>query len=133
MGTILIQGTKCLTWVREEFGALIATVHAIYTMQTTNSSVDMHKDVEDGLCSLQTPTEDRHVLNEASAPVCQPFIGTLLKCLHHSSGPPPVTDCGSPSAPAMATVTSLSFQECMKRLMCQNFLTLELNSLECNE
>ena len=59
-GTILIQGTKCLTWVREEFDTLtlIATVHAIYTIQTTNSSVDMHKDVEDGLCSLRTPAED---------------------------------------------------------------------------
>ena len=40
--------------------------------------------------------------------VCPPFIGVLLRYLRPSSGPPPVTDCGSPAVAATATVTSLS-------------------------
>ena len=107
-GTILVQGTKCLAWVKEEFDALIATARAIYALKTTNSSVDTNKEVEEGLRLLRPPSEDRDGSEEASAPVCPPFIGALLRCIRPSSSTPPVTDCGSPAIAATATVTSLS-------------------------
>ena len=107
-GTILVQGTKCLAWVKEEFDALIATARTIYAMKTTNSSVDTNKEVKEGLCLLRPPSADRNGSEEASAPVCPPFIGVLLRYIRPSSGTPPVTDCGSPAAAATATVTSLS-------------------------
>ena len=73
-GTILVQGTKCLAWVREEFDAVIAT---------TNSSVDTNKEVEEGLRLLRPPSADCDGSEEASAPVCPPFIGVprLLRYL----------------------------------------------------
>ena len=104
-GTILVQGTKCLAWVREEFDALIATARAIYAL---NSSVDTNKEVEEGLRLLRPPSADRGGSEEASAPVCQPFIGALLSYIRPSSSTPPVTNCGSPAVAATATVTSLS-------------------------
>ena len=107
-GTILVQGTKCLAWVKEEFDALIATARAIYALKTTNSSVDTNKEVEEGLRLLRPPSADRDGSEEASAPVCPPFIGALLRCIRPSSSTPPVTDCGSPAVAATATVTSLS-------------------------
>ena len=58
-GTILVQGTKCLAWVKEEFDALIATARAIYALKTTNSSVDTNKEVEEGLRLLRPPSTDR--------------------------------------------------------------------------
>ena len=108
MGTILVQGTKCLAWVRDEFDALIATARAIYALKTTNSSVDTNKEVEEGLHLLRPPSADRDCSEEASAPVYPPFIGALLRCIRPSSSTPPVTDCGSPAVAATATVTSLS-------------------------
>ena len=107
-GTILVQGTKCLAWVKEEFDALIATARAIYALKTTNSSVDTNKEVEEGLRLLRPPSADRDGSEEASAPVCPPFIGALLRCIRSSSSTPTVTDCGSPAVAATATVTSLS-------------------------
>ena len=56
-GTIHIQGTRCVTWVREEFDALIATVRAIYALTSTKSSMDL-KEVEDGLHLLPPPSTD---------------------------------------------------------------------------
>ena len=98
-GTILVQGVKCLAWVREEFDALIATARAIYALKTTNSSVDTNKEVEEGLRLLRPPSADRDGSEEASAPVCPPFIGALLKCIRPSSSTPPVTDCAPPPPP----------------------------------
>ena len=94
--------------MREEFDALIATARAIYALMTTNSSVDTNKEVEEGLRLLRPPSADRDGSEEASAPVCPPFIGALLRYVRPSSSPPPVTDCGSPAVAATATVTSLS-------------------------
>ena len=80
-GTILVQGTKCLAWVREEFDALIYTARAIYALKTTNSSVDTNKEVKEGLRLLKPPSADRDGSEEASAPVCLLFIGALLRYL----------------------------------------------------
>ena len=100
-GTILVQGTKCLTWVREEFDALNATARAIYALKTTNTSVDANKEVEDELRLLRPPSADRDGSEEASAAVCPPFIGALLRYVRPLSDTPPATDCGSPAAAAI--------------------------------
>ena len=107
-GTLLVQGTKCLAWVRDEFDALIAAACSIYVMKATNSSVDTNKEVEDGSRLLRPPSANRDDSEEASAPVCPPFIGALLRYICPSSGPPPVTDCGYPAVAATTTVISLS-------------------------
>ena len=69
--TILMQGTKCLAWVREEFEVLIATARAL---RTPNSSADANKEVEDGLRLLRPPSADRDSSEKASAAVCPPLL-----------------------------------------------------------
>ena len=47
--TVLVQGNRCTSWVREEFSALMDTIRAMYILANHHTQLDLHKEVDEGL------------------------------------------------------------------------------------
>ena len=106
-GTVLVQGNRCTSWVREEFSALMDTIRAMYILANHHTQPDLHKEVDEGLRLLPLPSPDStsaqttHAGDSAMRP---PFVTALLAKAVLS--PTPSVTGGCPPATPTPVVTT---------------------------
>ena len=106
-GTVLEQGNRCTSWVREEFSALIDTIRAMYILANHHTQPDLHKEVDEGLRLLPLPSPDSTSTQTTSAGdrgTRPPFVTALLTKAVLS--PTPSVMCGCPPANPTSAVTT---------------------------
>ena len=87
-GTMLVQGNRCTSWVREEFSAVMDTVRAIYILASHHTQPELHKEVDEDLRLLPLTSLDNTSMQTTNAgdsgmrpppppptPVCDCLIG----------------------------------------------------------
>ena len=106
-GTVLVQGNKCTSWVREEFSALMDTIRAIYILASHHTQPDLHKEVDEGLRLLPLPSPDNtltQTMNAGNSGMRPRFVTALLaKAV--LSPTPSITDGCPPATPTLAVTT----------------------------
>ena len=106
-GTVLVQGNRCTSWVREEFSALMDTVRAMYIQANHHTQPDLHKEVDEGLHLLPLPSPDStstqttHAGDSAMRPL---FVTALLAKAVLSPTPSVMGGC-PPATPTPAVTT----------------------------
>ena len=106
-GTVLVQGNKCTSWVREEFSALMDTIRAMYILANHHTQPDLHKEVDEGLRLLPLPSPDSTSTQTTSAGdsgTRPPFVTALLAKAVLS--PTPSVTGGCPPATPTSAVTT---------------------------
>ena len=105
--TVLVQGNRCTSWVREEFCAVMDTVRAIYILPNHHTQPDLYKEVDEGLRLLPLTSPDNtsmQTTNAGDSGMRPPFVTALLAkaVLSPTSS---VTDGCPPATPTPAVTT----------------------------
>ena len=106
-GTVLVQGNRCTSWVREEFSALMDTIRAVYILANHHTQPDLHKEVDEGLRLLPLPSPDSTSTQTTSAGdsgTRPPFVTALLAKAVLSPTPSNTGGC-LPATPTSAVTT----------------------------
>ena len=106
-GTVLVQGNRCTSWVREEFSALMDTIRAMYILANHHTQPDLHKEVDEGLRLLPLPSPDSTSTQTTSAGdsgTRPPFVTALLAKVVLSPTPSVTGGC-TPATPTSAVTT----------------------------
>ena len=109
-GTVLVQGNRCTSWVREEFSALMDTIRAVYILANHHTQPDLHKEVDEGLRLLLLPSPDSTTTQTTSAGdsgMRPPFVIALLAKAVLSPTPSVTGGC-PPATPTLAVTTHQS-------------------------
>ena len=106
-GTVLVQGNRCTSWVREEFSALMDTIRAMYILANHHTQPDLHKEVDEGLRLLPLPSPDSTSTQTTSAgdSGTRPQFVRALLAKAVLSPTPSVTGGCPPATPTSAVTT----------------------------
>ena len=102
--TVLVQGNRCTSWVREEFNALTDTIRAVYILTNHHSQPDLRKELDEGLRLLPLPSSDNastQTTNVADSGRRPPYETALLAKLVLSPTPSATGGC-PPATPTLA-------------------------------